>query len=122
MKRYATALFFCTLALSSQLAHADIIDDAIGNIQQAINDAYNPGSSRSTTTTGAMTTDATMTAAIRAAASSVGITSSNITIASASLTTAVASWMNASASLIAIVASWRATSAVSTTITDFPLP
>ena len=47
MKRYATALFFCTLALSSQLAHADIIDDAIGNIQQAINDAYNPGSSRS---------------------------------------------------------------------------
>lgn len=47
MKRYATALFFCTLALSSQLAHADTIDDAIGNIQQAINDAYNPGSSRS---------------------------------------------------------------------------
>ncbi|HGP0981829.1 TPA: DDRRRQL repeat protein YjdP [Klebsiella aerogenes] len=47
MKRYATALFFCTLALSSQLAHADIIDDAIGNIQQAINDAYNPDSSRS---------------------------------------------------------------------------
>jgi hypothetical protein len=46
MKRYSTALI-CTLSLSSQLAHADIIDDAIGNIQQAINDAYNPGDSRS---------------------------------------------------------------------------
>ncbi|HGF0148829.1 TPA: DDRRRQL repeat protein YjdP [Klebsiella variicola] len=47
MKRYATALFFCTLSLTSLAARADIIDDAIGNIQQAINDAYNPGSSRS---------------------------------------------------------------------------
>jgi hypothetical protein len=47
MKRYFTALILCTLSLSSQLAHADIIDDAIGNIQQAINDAYNPGDSRS---------------------------------------------------------------------------
>ncbi|MFK3704882.1 hypothetical protein EDF73_107198 [Raoultella sp. BIGb0138] len=47
MKRYFTALILCTLSLSSQLARADIIDDAIGNIQQAINDAYNPGSSRS---------------------------------------------------------------------------
>lgn len=46
MKRYFTALIFCTLSLSSQLARADIIDDAIGNIQQAINDAYNPGDSR----------------------------------------------------------------------------
>ena len=45
MKRYLTAVFFCALSLTSQLAHADIIDDAIGNIQQAINDAYNPGSS-----------------------------------------------------------------------------
>ena len=45
MKRYFTAVFFCALSLTSQLAHADIIDDAIGNIQQAINDAYNPGSS-----------------------------------------------------------------------------
>ncbi|MGO2727587.1 MAG: DDRRRQL repeat protein YjdP [Raoultella ornithinolytica] len=43
MKRYFTALILCTLSLSSQLAHADIIDDAIGNIQQAISDAYNPG-------------------------------------------------------------------------------
>ena len=47
MKRYASALLFCTLSLTSLAARADIIDDAIGNIQQAINDAYNPGSSRS---------------------------------------------------------------------------
>ena len=47
MKRYATALLFCTLSLTSLAARADIIDDAIGNIQQAINDAYNPGSNRS---------------------------------------------------------------------------
>lgn len=47
MKRYSTALLFYTLALASPLAHADIIDDAIGNIQQAINDAYHPSDSRS---------------------------------------------------------------------------
>ena len=47
MKRYLTALILCTLSLSSQLAHADLIDDAIGNIQQAISDAYRPGDSRS---------------------------------------------------------------------------
>ena len=47
MKRYSTALLFGLLSLTSQLAHADIDDDAIGNIQQAINDAYNPSSSRS---------------------------------------------------------------------------
>ncbi|WP_336667420.1 DDRRRQL repeat protein YjdP [Enterobacter mori] len=46
MKRYSTALLFGLLSLTSQLAHADIVDDAIGNIQQAINDAYNPSSSR----------------------------------------------------------------------------
>ncbi|HCB1500926.1 hypothetical protein DET57_109165 [Klebsiella oxytoca] len=46
MKRYSTALLFCTLALANPLAHADIIDDAIGNIQQAINDAYHPSDSR----------------------------------------------------------------------------
>lgn len=45
MKRYSTALLFGLLSLTSQLAHADIVDDAIGNIQQAINDAYNPSSS-----------------------------------------------------------------------------
>ncbi|VFS56363.1 Uncharacterised protein [Kluyvera cryocrescens] len=47
MKRYLTALFFCAVSLTSQLAYADMIDDAIGNIQQAINDAYNPSSDRS---------------------------------------------------------------------------
>ncbi|MGL5242051.1 MAG: DDRRRQL repeat protein YjdP [Kluyvera ascorbata] len=46
MKRYLTATLFCALSLSGPLAHADIIDDAIGNIQQAINDAYNPASDR----------------------------------------------------------------------------
>lgn len=47
MKRYSTALLFGLLSLTCQLAHADVIDEAIGNIQQAINDAYNPSSSRS---------------------------------------------------------------------------
>ena len=47
MKRYLTAVILCTLSLGSQLAHADLIDDAIGNIQQAISDAYRPGDSRS---------------------------------------------------------------------------
>lgn len=47
MKRYLTAVMLCSLSLTSQLARADIIDDAIGNIQQAINDAYNPSSDRS---------------------------------------------------------------------------
>ena len=47
MKRYSTALLFCALSFASQLAHADMIDDAIGNIQQAINDAYQPNGSRS---------------------------------------------------------------------------
>lgn len=46
MKRYSTALLFGLLSLTSQLAHADIVDDAIGNIQQAINDAYKPDSGR----------------------------------------------------------------------------
>ncbi|MBZ7664161.1 DDRRRQL repeat protein YjdP [Klebsiella grimontii] len=47
MKRYSTTLLFCALSFASQLAHADIIDDAIGNIQQAINDAYQPNGNRS---------------------------------------------------------------------------
>ena len=47
MKRNSTALLFGLLSLTSHLAHADVIDEAIGNIQQAINDAYNPSSSRS---------------------------------------------------------------------------
>jgi hypothetical protein len=44
MKRTATALLLGALTLASQQAHADIIDDAIGNIQQAIGDAYKPNS------------------------------------------------------------------------------
>ncbi|HEY2453089.1 MAG TPA: DDRRRQL repeat protein YjdP [Scandinavium sp.] len=44
MKRTPTALLFCALSLASQWAHADIIDDAIGNVQQAISDAYKPDS------------------------------------------------------------------------------
>ncbi|MGE6981000.1 DDRRRQL repeat protein YjdP [Kluyvera intermedia] len=46
MKRYLSAFIFGVVSLTSQLAHADIIDDAIGNIQQAVNDAYNPGNGR----------------------------------------------------------------------------
>ncbi|HCQ7754487.1 MULTISPECIES: DDRRRQL repeat protein YjdP [Citrobacter] len=46
MKRYSTLFLFSLLSLSTVSAQADVIDDAIGNIQQAINDAYNPGSSR----------------------------------------------------------------------------
>jgi hypothetical protein len=66
MKRYSTALLFGLLSLTSQLAHADIVDDAIGNIQQAINDAYNPSSSR-------MTTTIVMTAAVKSTADSTTI-------------------------------------------------
>ncbi|MBB1199190.1 hypothetical protein EGM70_02575 [Enterobacteriaceae bacterium 89] len=46
MKRSATALLFGSLLLTGPLAHADIIDDAIGNIQQALSDAYKPDSDR----------------------------------------------------------------------------
>lgn len=41
MKHFSTLLFTAVLTLSSPFAQADIIDDAIGNIQHAINDAYN---------------------------------------------------------------------------------
>ena len=63
MKRYLTAVFFCALSLTSQLAHADIIDDAIGNIQQAINDAYNPGSNITIVVGSLMTAAASLTIA-----------------------------------------------------------
>lgn len=46
MKLTATALFLGALTLTSPLAYADIIDDAIGNIQQALGDAYQPHSDR----------------------------------------------------------------------------
>lgn len=46
MKRFPLFLLFTLLTLSTVLAQADIIDDTIGNIQQAINDAYNPDRGR----------------------------------------------------------------------------
>ncbi len=55
MKRYSTALLFGLLSLTSQLAHADIVDDAIGNIQQAINDAITPAAAAATMMTIVMT-------------------------------------------------------------------
>lgn len=42
MKRFPLFLLFTLFTLSTVPAQADIIDDTIGNIQQAINDAYNP--------------------------------------------------------------------------------
>ena len=46
MKRFPLLLLFTLLTLSTVPAQADIIDDTIGNIQQAINDAYNPDRGR----------------------------------------------------------------------------
>ncbi|EOD1044233.1 TPA: hypothetical protein U2L65_002797 [Citrobacter farmeri] len=46
MKRTPTLFLFSLLSLATMPAQADIIDDAIGNIQQAINDAYKPDSGR----------------------------------------------------------------------------
>ncbi|MDM2734394.1 hypothetical protein OGY35_03240 [Citrobacter sp. Ct235] len=46
MKRTPTLFLFSLLSLATVPAQADIIDDAIGNIQQAINDAYTPDSGR----------------------------------------------------------------------------
>ena len=46
MKRFPLFLLFTLLTLSTVPARADIIDDTIGNIQQAINDAYNPDRGR----------------------------------------------------------------------------
>ncbi|EGI88814.1 DDRRRQL repeat protein YjdP [Shigella boydii] len=46
MKPYSTLFLFTLLTLSTVPAQADIIDDTIGNIQQAINDAYNPDRGR----------------------------------------------------------------------------
>ncbi|STU79855.1 membrane protein [Klebsiella pneumoniae] len=90
MKRYATALLFCTLSLTSLAARADIIDDAIGNIQQAINDAYNRAAVAPMTTTDTMTMAGMMTGAIR------GAVSRAVTV-SASMTSGNASWTSAAA-------------------------
>ncbi|RNL67349.1 hypothetical protein D7I40_22405 [Citrobacter sp. MH181794] len=46
MKCYPMLLLFSLLSLATMSAQADIIDDAIGNIQQAINDAYKPDNGR----------------------------------------------------------------------------
>ncbi|WP_113650676.1 DDRRRQL repeat protein YjdP [Escherichia albertii] len=46
MKPYSTLCLFSLLTLTTVPAQADIIDDTIGNIQQAINDAYNPDGGR----------------------------------------------------------------------------
>ena len=46
MKRFPLFLLFTLLTLSTVPAQADSIDDTIGNIQQAINDAYNPARGR----------------------------------------------------------------------------
>ncbi|EOM4078139.1 DDRRRQL repeat protein YjdP [Escherichia coli] len=46
MKRHSTLFLFTLLTLTTVPAQADIIDDTIGNIQQAINDAYNPDRGR----------------------------------------------------------------------------
>ncbi|MNB75937.1 hypothetical protein D3C75_225940 [compost metagenome] len=47
MKSISLPLFFVLLTFINPLAQADLIDDAVGNIQQAINDAYKPDNSRS---------------------------------------------------------------------------
>ncbi|EPC0892250.1 DDRRRQL repeat protein YjdP [Citrobacter freundii] len=46
MKCYPALFLFSLLSLPTLSAQADIIDDAIGNIQQAINDAYKPDNGR----------------------------------------------------------------------------
>lgn len=46
MQRSLTFFLFSLLMITTVSAQADIIDDAIGNIQQAINDAYKPDNGR----------------------------------------------------------------------------
>lgn len=46
MKRYPTLFLISVLSLTTLPAQADIIDDAIGNIQQALNDAWKPDNGR----------------------------------------------------------------------------
>lgn len=50
MQRSLTFFLFSLLMVTTVSAQADIIDDAIGNIQQAINDAYKPITGGITTT------------------------------------------------------------------------
>src|SRR5699024_10913909 len=46
MKTFPQLCLFALLSLSTLPVRADSIDDTIGNIQQAISDAYNPDSDR----------------------------------------------------------------------------
>ncbi|MDM2927339.1 DDRRRQL repeat protein YjdP [Citrobacter sp. Cm046] len=46
MKRSTTLFLFSLLMLTTISAQADIIDDAIGNIQRAVSDAYKPENNR----------------------------------------------------------------------------
>ena len=46
MQRSLTFFLFSLLMVTTVSAQADIIDEAIGNIQQAINDAYKPDNGR----------------------------------------------------------------------------
>ena len=46
MQRSLTFFLFSLLMVTTVSAQADIIDEAIGNIQQAINDAYTPDNGR----------------------------------------------------------------------------
>lgn len=46
MKTFPQLCLFALLSLSTLPVRADIIDDTISNIQQAISDAYNPDSDR----------------------------------------------------------------------------
>ena len=46
MQRSLTFFPFSLLMVTTVSAQADIIDEAIGNIQQAINDAYKPDNGR----------------------------------------------------------------------------
>lgn len=46
MKCSATVLFISVLSFNCHFAHADVVDDTIGNIQRAISDAYQQNGSR----------------------------------------------------------------------------
>lgn len=46
MKCYPALFLFSLLSLPTLSAQADIIDDAIGNIQRAVSDAYKPENNR----------------------------------------------------------------------------
>ena len=84
MKRFPLFLLFTLLTLSTVPAQADIIDDTIGNIQQAINDAYNPDRGRDY--------EDSRDDGWQRAAASLKIAAGSWTIASASLIRSVGNW------------------------------